>query len=114
MFFSRRERDRVDKLESGVEELAQRIGRAEARAEVYESQYAALLTTHNEALKSFQKVADQYTEGLTRARSTIKDLEAVNSQLSQPFRSTPLHKTEEEEDLEFQLDQGVLSMSQYN
>lgn len=111
---SRHERERVEKLESGIEELARRIDRAEARAEVYESQYAALLSTHQEAIKAFEKVADQYTDGLTRARQTISELSAENSQLSQPFRNTPLHKTEEEEDLEFQLDTGALSLTQYN
>ena len=111
---SRHERERVEKLESGIEELARRIDRAEARAEVYESQYAALLSTHQEAIKAFEKVADQYTDGLTRARATIAELSATNEQLSQPFRNTPLHKTEEEEDLEFQLDRGLLNMEQFN
>lgn len=111
---SRQERDRLEKLEGSVEELTQKITRAEARSEVYESQYAALLSTHTEALEVFKEVARQYTDGLSRARATIKDLEQANAQASMPLRQTPLHKTEEEEDLEFQLDHGVLSMSQYN
>lgn len=111
---SRHERERVDKLERVAEELVRRIDRAEAQAEVFRSQYDSLLATHNEALKAFQAVAAQYTDGLSRARQTINELQATNSQLSQPFRNAPLHKTEEEEDLEFQLDHGVLSMTEYN
>lgn len=111
---SRQERDRVEKLERGAEELARRLDRAEARAEVYESQYASLLSAHTEALEVFKEVASQYTDGLSRARATISELSAANQEMSQPLRQSPLHKTEEEEDLEFQLDHGVLNLTQYN
>jgi hypothetical protein len=110
---SRHERDRVDGMESRIEELARRVDRAEARSEVYESQYAALLSTHNEALKAFQKVADQYTDGLSRARETIAEL-SKPAEPQSAFQNRPLHKSEEEEDLEFQLDHGVLNLAQYN
>ena len=110
---SRHERDRVDEMESRIEELARRVDRAEARSEVYESQYAALLSTHKEALVAFQKVADQYTDGLSRARATIEEL-SKPAEPQSAFQNRPLHKSEEEEDLEFQLDHGVLNLAQYN
>lgn len=111
--FSRHERERVEALERGVEELARRVDRAEARAEVFESQYASLLSAHTSALEAFKKVADQYTDGLARARQTISELQAT-AEAPPTFRNGPLHKTEEEEDLEFQLDHGVLNLTQYN
>lgn len=110
---SRHERDRVERLERVAEELTRRIDRAEAQTEVYKSQFDSLLATHTEALEVFKRVADQYTDGLARARETISELQAAQS-APPVFRNGPLHKTEEEEDLEFQLDHGVLNLTQYN
>lgn len=126
--FTRFLREKVEKNERGLDDLTQRVNalereidRSEAQAEAYRTtiamlreEQAMLVSAHQDALRAFQKVADQYTEGLTRARHTIQELESANAQMATPFRNTPLHKSEEEEDLEFQLDHGVIDMSQYN
>lgn len=125
---SRHEREKMERLGAELSEvtakadsISEQVSSLVAQREAYEralliaeDKYDRLLASHQELIKSFQKVADQYTDGLTRARQTISELSATQQQLSQPFRNTPLHKTEEEEDLEFQLDHGVLSMSEYN
>ena len=126
--FTRLRREKVEKHERGLDDLTQRVNalereidRSEAQAEAYRTiiamlreEQATLVSAHQDAIRAFQKVADQYTEGLTRARNTIHELESANTQMATPFRNTPLHKTEEEEDLEFQLDHGVIDMTQYN
>jgi hypothetical protein len=125
---SRHEREKMERLGAELKEvtaradsISEQVSSLVAQREAYEralliaeDKYDRLLASHQELIKSFQKVADQYTDGLTRARATINELSATTQQLSQPFRNTPLHKTEEEEDLEFQLDHGVLSMTEYN
>lgn len=124
--FSRFWREKVEKNERGLEDLAARvqtlereIDRSEAQAEAYRTtiamlreEQAMLVSAHQEAIMAFKKVSDQYTEGLSRARETISELQAA--QTAPVFRNTPLHKSEEEEDLEFQLDRGVINMTQYN
>ena len=126
--FSRHEREKMESLGAELkavtakaDAISAEVSSLVAQREAYEralliaeDKYDRLLASHQELIKSFQKVADQYTDGLSRARQTINELSATTQQMSQPFRNTPLHKTEEEEDLEFQLDHGVLSMSEYN
>lgn len=105
---------KADAISAEVSSLAAQREAYERALLIAEDKYDRLLASHQELIKSFGKVADQYTEGLTRARQTITELSATQQQLATPFRNTPLHKTEEEEDLEFQLDHGVLDLSQYN
>ena len=119
--FSRHERDRLQNLEAIVRGLEQEFVKADAQRESFEralliaeDKYDRLLATHTDAIRAFQKVAAQYTDGLTRARETISELSVREQQATQAFRNTPLHMSEEEEDLEFQLDHGVIDMSQYN
>ena len=105
---------KADAISEQVSSLVAQREAYERALLIAEDKYDRLLASHQELIKSFQKVADQYTDGLTRARATINELSATTQQLSQPFRNSPLHKTEEEEDLEFQLDHGVIDMSAYN
>ena len=114
-------RDRVERNEHVLEDLLSRVNtlerqidRSEAQAEVYKNELAVLTSTHQNAIRAFELVAEQYTDGLVRARTTITELTEQSNELSRPFRNTPLHKTEEEEDLEFQLDHNVISMTEYN
>lgn len=124
---SRHEREKVESLGAELkvvtakaDAISAEVSSLVAQREAYEralliaeDKYDRLLASHQELIKSFQKVADQYTDGLSRARATINELSAA--QAAPPtFRNGPLHKSEEEEDLEFQLDHGVLSMSEYN
>jgi predicted RNase H-like nuclease (RuvC/YqgF family) len=124
---SRHEREKVEKIERGLEDLASRVqtlermnDRLEAQAEAYRTtiamlreEQAMLVSTHQDAIRAFSQVSAQYTDGLARARETIAELSAAEPQ-SAALQNRPLHKSEEEEDLEFQLDHGVLSLSEYN
>lgn len=108
MFFSRYWRDKIEAVESrsavNTADITALLARLQERDR--------LLELHQEALKSFQKVADAYTEGLQRARQTIEELQATPPPV---FRANmPLHKSEEEEDLEFQLDAGVINLEEFN
>ena len=123
---SRHERDQVEKIERGLEDLASRVqtlerlnDRLEAQAEAYRTtiamlreEQAMLVSTHQDAIRAFSQVSAQYTDGLARARETIAELSTAEPQSA--FQNRPLHKSEEEEDLEFQLDHGVLNLAQYN
>jgi predicted RNase H-like nuclease (RuvC/YqgF family) len=124
---SRHEREKVEKIERGLEDLASRVqtlermnDRLEAQAEAYRTtiamlreEQAMLVSTHQDAIRAFSQVSAQYTDGLARARETIAELSAAEPQ-SAALQNRPLHKSEEEEDLEFQLDHGVLNLAQYN
>ncbi len=118
---SRDLREKVDRQESEIKDLVRGQIEVQAMREAYErslllsdEKFDRLLTTHLEAIKAFQAVAEQYTDGLARARATISSLEETNTSLAQPFSNRPLHMNEEEEDLSWQLDNGVLNLSQYN
>lgn len=118
---SRDLREKVERQESEIQNLIRGQIEVKAMRETYErslllsdEKFDKLLTTHLEAIKAFQAVAEQYTDGLSRARQTISSLEETTTQMSQPFSNRPLHMNEEEEDLSWQLDHGVLSMTQYN
>ena len=114
MFYTRRERERVDGLERKLLLLeAQR--EEQMRVLQHDNErFADLLALHTEAHRSFQKVADQYTEGLERARDTIAELQAAPPTPAPIMRQEPLHMTEEEEDLEFALNTGSISLDRYN
>jgi len=118
---SRDLRERLQSQESALQVLTLEITELKATRTAYErsllisdERYDRLLATHLEAINAFKAVAEQYTDGLARARATISSLEVTNSELAQPFSNKPLHMNEEEEDLSWQLDHGVLNMSQYN
>jgi predicted nucleic acid-binding Zn-ribbon protein len=124
---SRHEREKVEKIERGLEDLASRVqtlermnDRLEAQAEAYRTtiamlreEQAMLVSTHQDAIRAFSQVSAQYTDGLSRARETIAEL-SKPAEPQSAFQNRPLHKSEEEEDLEFQLDHGVLNLAQYN
>lgn len=125
---SRHEREKMDGLGADVKAITAKadaitaqVSSLVAQREAYEralliaeDKYDRLLAVHQDSIQAFQKVAAQYTDGLTRARETISELNQSSAQATQAFQNRPLHMSEEEEDLSFQLDHGVIDMSEYN
>ena len=104
MFFTRYWRDKVESLERRVVEL-------EAAQRAYQGYASSLLSTLQSAQKSFDILARQYNDGLERAREIQEKAEEA---LQNPaWSATPLYATEEEEDLQWQLDSGVLDPQEY-
>lgn len=106
MFFTRSEREKVERL-------GERVTKLETEQNVLERTHKELLAAHTEAIKVFKKVSDQYTEGLQRARQTIEELNEI-AQQPPTMRQQPLHMTEEEEDAQFALDAGAINLEEYN
>ena len=104
-----RDRDRellIDKLA----DLTVRVGVLEAQLKERDK----LLDLHTELIKSFQALQTDYSDGLARAREVIKDLEEQAANTPAPdWESRPLHMSEDEEELEFLRDQGILTPDAY-
>lgn len=96
--FSERDRQRVRELENRVSKLE---GLLEGQQ--------PLQGAHTELIKAFQKLQDQYTEGLNRARQAVDEIQAS----APTFSTTPLYSSEEEEDLEAQVLSGVIDDEDY-
>lgn len=102
MFFTRRWQDKIDGLERGLAATTARVRSAENLVSV-------TLKAHTELIQSFQKLQDQYTDGLSRARQLVDEV----VEAAPTFSPTPLYATEEEEDLEVQLASGLLEDEDY-
>lgn len=102
MLFTRYWRGKVEAMERNLAVLEAKLQERDA-----------LLASHTQLIKSFQKLQDQYTEGLVRARQTIEELSAVAEKAEPSFSSEPLYYTEEEEDLKALKDQGILTPEAY-
>ena len=105
MFFTRFWRDKVESLEREVVEL-------KAAQRAYETHASTLLSILQQSQRTFDKLATQYTDGLTRARQIQE--EAAEALKNPAWSPTPLFQSEEEEDLQYQLDRGLLDPTEYH
>jgi len=100
-------------LVNQLSDLTVKVGVLEAKLDERDK----LLALHTELIKSFQKLQDDYSDGLARAREVIKDLEEQAAQEAKApapdWESRPLHMSEDEEELEFLRDQGILTPDAY-
>ena len=114
MFLTRFWRDRIVQLESRVGELEKANSALTARVRERESLLKDQTTLFSQQAKAFEKVSDQYVEGLQRARQTIAELQAQAAQAPVIRANQPLHMTEEEEDAHYMLEAGRINMEEYN
>lgn len=98
--------DRLSKLEQQVSAL-------QARIDAYLDERSELMSAHISLIVAFQKLQDQYSEGLHRARQTIDDLQKVQADQEPKFSSEPLYFSEEEEDLEARFMSGQIEPGAY-
>ncbi len=88
--------------------MGERIAKLEAKLEERD----ALLAAHLSMIESFKELQHNYSDGLARARETIKELEKMEQQATS-IESGPLYQSEEDEDLEFLRDKGFLTEEAY-
>lgn len=103
MFFTRYQENRLRELESKVASLS-------ATIESLQQWGDSLLQMTQAQHKTLADLERLYSEGLARARAA--QAEAEQAIQNPPWSSEPLHVTEDEEDLQWQADNNIITEAQ--
>jgi Lhr-like helicase len=101
--------------ESRVRELETQVAALKAQAEAIATRESQLLQLLQREHETFAALANTYREGLERARKIQEDAErALQSavQAAPAYQNRPLHMSEEEEDLEWQRENGIVNQAE--